>query len=65
MKFLKWTVEFEISETWVADGFEMTDDIAHEMLSDRLGYAYDAELRATVVKAPSKAAIRRVQEALL
>lgn len=61
IKKLKWTVEFEVSENWVADGFEFSDELALEMLSDVLGYAYERELGARVVKAPSQLKIAKIQ----
>lgn len=57
----KWTVEFEVSENWVADGFEVTDESALEMLTSVLGWAYENELKARVVKRPSEKAINVAQ----
>lgn len=60
-KFFKWTVEFEVHESWVADGFDMTDERAREMLTETLPCAFDMELKARVVKSPSARAIRMAQ----
>lgn len=61
-KFYKWTVEFQVADCWVADGFELTDERALDMLSNDLGWAHiDSELRAKVIKAPSQDAIRAEQ----
>lgn len=61
-KFYKWTVEFEVESVWVADGFDLTDERALDMLSSALPYAHiDSELRAKVIKAPSAASIRKEQ----
>lgn len=60
-KFFKWTVEFEVNETWVADGFELTDERAKEMIEREVGYSYSHETRAKVVKAPTHAEIRKAQ----
>lgn len=60
-KFFKWTVEFQVDETWVADGFELTDERALEMLQNDLTYAYGHELKAKVISAPDKEAIRKAQ----
>lgn len=57
----KWVVEFEIDEVWVADGFEMTDERANAMIQSEIGYAYDYEAKAKVLKAPPQSAIRKVQ----
>lgn len=51
LKF-KWVVEFEVSGTWVADGFNLTDERAKDMLAHDLQYAYGCELKAKVIKAP-------------
>jgi len=50
MAKLKFTVEFEIDESWVADGFNPDDDQAKEMLARRLAYAQGHEMRARVIK---------------
>ena len=61
-KKFKWTVEFEIDEKWVADGFNFTDFIALDMLSDRLKFAdMNDELAARVVKCPTANAVLRAQ----
>ena len=62
---LKFTVEFEVSPVWIADGFDMTDERAQMMLESALPYANsETELRARVVKKPSKAAIERALKSL-
>ena len=60
-KWYKWIVEFEVSDTWVSDGFDLTDDKAKELLRLWLQYAYDNEIKAKVINAPSKQAIREEQ----
>jgi hypothetical protein len=60
---LKWTVVFEVDESWVADGFNMTDERALDMLANDLQYAnIGTELGARVIKAPSQKKIRKIQE---
>lgn len=62
MKKLKWTVQFEIDECWVEDGFNLTDDRALDMLSNDLRHAHiDSELRAKVIKAPAPERIAKLQ----
>ncbi|MEQ8308061.1 MAG: hypothetical protein RIA09_16005 [Hoeflea sp.] len=61
MAKLKWTVEFEIDATWVADGFVMTDERALEMLASDLGWASESELGAKVIKHPSLLKIAKLQ----
>lgn len=60
-EWFKWTVEIEVHDTWVMDGFDLTDERAHDMLSRELGYAYGHELRARVIKAPPADDIRWAQ----
>ena len=59
---LKWTVEFEVDTVWVADGFDLTDDRALDMLAHDLSHAnIGLELGAKVIKAPKARDIRRLQ----
>ena len=60
MKF-KWTVQFEVDETWVADGFNLTNERAHEMLANTLTSAYNHELKAKVLSAPDQEKIAKAQ----
>jgi hypothetical protein len=61
MKF-KWTIEIEVDETWVADGFDMNDRAALDMLACRLPYAnMSSELKAKVVAAPDAELIATTQ----
>ena len=62
MAKLKWTVEFEVEDVWVADGFELTDERALDMLSHDLSSAIiGMELSAKVISAPTPEEIRRLQ----
>ena len=61
MAKLKWTVEFTVDSSWVADGFDLTDDRAKEMLNNDLRYAYGHELGAKVVKYPPAIKVARLQ----
>ena len=62
MKRFKWTVEFEVDECWVEDGFDINDDRALNMLASDLCHAnIGEELGARVIKAPDPAAIRKMQ----
>ena len=57
---VKFTVEFEVDAKWIADGFDMTDERAGTMLEQALPFANsETEIRAKVVKRPSKAAVQR------
>jgi hypothetical protein len=57
----KWTIEIEIAECWVADGADLTDDQVQDMIETRFGFATSDEVKARVIKAPPKAAIRKAQ----
>jgi hypothetical protein len=61
MKTFKWVVEFEVSETWVADGFVIDNFNAKEMLANALPYADGSEFKADVIQAPFEKEIRKVQ----
>lgn len=63
MAMLRWTVEFAVDSSWVADGFDLTDERAKEMLAYDLRYAYGHELGAKVIKSPSAERIARLQGA--
>ena len=54
----KWTVEFEVAAAWVADGYDMDDERAREMLASDLSYAYGNEVAARVIEAPDADALR-------
>lgn len=60
-KTFKWVVEFEVDETWVADGFNLTDERAHLMIQKDLAYSYPSETSAKVIKAPKMEEIMEVQ----
>lgn len=57
----KWTVEFEVDETWVADGFDLTDEQALDMLWSQISTAYRIEISAKVINRPRAASIARAQ----
>lgn len=59
--FFKWTLEIQVHKTWVEDGFDLDDERAHEMLCHHLPYAYGHELKAKVLSAPGRKAIRKTQ----
>lgn len=61
MSMLRWTVEFAVDSSWVADGFDLTDERAKEMLNQDLRYAYGHELGAKILKYPSAERVARLQ----
>ena len=60
-KFYKWTVEVQVAASWVADGFNLTNERAHDMLAYDLCGARNTEIKATVIKAPCAKAIAKEQ----
>ena len=61
MKTFKWVVEFEVSENWVEDGFEIDQDRATDIIASALPFADGSEFKATVLQAPDAKLIRKVQ----
>lgn len=68
MKKLKWVIEIDICESWVADGFNIPED--HEdkgegwiidLLQQNLPFAYSHELGGRVIKRPCEKLIRKIQ----
>jgi hypothetical protein len=60
MKY-KWVVEFEVTELWVADGFNITQGRAIDMIANALPYASGAEFSAKVIKSSTEQAIKKAQ----
>ena len=65
-KTYKWTIEIEVSENWVQDGFDISDyspyDLACALQEGILSVAYPGdELKAKVIKSPDAAAISAEQ----
>ena len=61
MKTFKWVVQFEVTENWVEDGFDISETRALNMLANALPYAYGSELSAKIVKSPDEKRIRKTQ----
>jgi hypothetical protein len=57
----KWTVEVEIDERWVADGFDLENgESMEEMIKrSRLGYAYSHEVKCKVLTRPPDEAVAK------
>lgn len=49
MAKLKFICEFEVDETWVADGFNPDDEDAHSMIAHRLPHATGGEIKGRVL----------------
>jgi len=61
MKFYKWTIQIEVAETWVEDGFDITPENVHDRLGNLLPYAYGSEFRAKVLTAPKDEEVAKAQ----
>lgn len=58
---LKWTVELSVDSTWIADGFDLTDERALHMLQNDLEFAWPGELAAKVITYPAPEKIAKLQ----
>ena len=47
----RFTVQFEVDQKWIDDGFILDDERALAMLIDALPFAYTHELKARVLQA--------------
>lgn len=56
-----WTVELTVDASWVADGFDLSDERAKEMLNRELPFAYGHEIAAKVISAPDAERIAKEQ----
>lgn len=53
MRYYEWTMKIRVAATWVADGFDLTAERAHDMVRHDLGYATSDEIETEIVTAPS------------
>jgi hypothetical protein len=61
-KKFKWTVEIEVTENWVADGFEVHDAILKQAIQNYLlPYSFDHEIKVKVLTAPNPEQIKLIQ----
>ena len=61
MKKFTWIVEFTIDPSWVADGFELTEERAKEMIENELPHSYFHETSVRIIKAPREDLIKKEQ----
>jgi len=59
---LSWTVRFSVDPSWVADGFDLTDDRAKEMIEKDLSYSYGFETKAKVLTRPDQKLVKGLQD---
>lgn len=60
-KKFKWVVELEVDETWVADGFDLTQRRADLLAQHILPHAYSFEVGMRVLEAPRDEEIAKAQ----
>jgi hypothetical protein len=60
-KFFKWTIEVEVAEVWVEDGFDFNKDRCVDLETSLIDWASEGEVRVKVVKAPDPKEIRKTQ----
>lgn len=60
-KKFRWTIQVEVDEKWVADGFNLTESRATAIFLRELGYATSAEVTCKVLKAPNADTIAQAQ----
>jgi hypothetical protein len=59
---LKWTIEIEVDEKWVADGFNLSKPRQLQALEEQiLQWAYGHEKRVTLVSGPDPAKVAELQ----
>ncbi len=61
MKMFKWKLEIEVSESWVADGFELTQQRAKDIIESAIPYSSSEETTVKILKAPTQDSIRKAQ----
>lgn len=59
--WFEWTVKIRIDPTWVMDGFDLTDERLHDMITSDLQWAYPDEVEGEIVESPDPQRIRKVQ----
>ncbi len=60
-KKFSWTVEISVSETWVADGFDLDIEDLRNMVEARLPYIRPSEYAVRITAKPLRSAIKQAQ----
>lgn len=62
MKRYTWVLEIEVDETWVEDGFDLSDpEEAKERIMRLLPFAHSNEVDVRVLKTPPIKEVRKAQ----
>ena len=57
----KWVLEVEVSEDWVADGFDITEENVQDIANALNPYAIEGEYRVRILQAPAPELVRQAQ----
>lgn len=57
-----WIVKITVDDSWIADGFDLTAERAHDMVCSDLSHAYPHEVVTEILEAPDPATIKALQE---
>ena len=57
----KWVLEVEVSEYWVADGFDITEENVQDIANALNPYAIEGEYRVRILQAPAPELVRQAQ----
>lgn len=60
-KTYKWTIEITVNADIVADGFDLNDDGAHNMVCTAYPFLLGHEVTTKIIKAPSVTSIKKEQ----
>lgn len=61
MRYLRWTLEVDVAEDWIADGFGFGADRCRELAEHLIPYAAANEVRVRVVKHPKPVDVASIQ----
>ena len=61
MEKFTWTVKFIVDETWVADGFELTEELAKDMIQNQIPYSFEEETSIKIIETPKHSDILKAQ----
>lgn len=63
VKTYKWTIEIEVDETWVEDGFDLQDgrDLSESVGQTLLPYAHSHEVKVKCLSGPPREEVATAQ----
>ena len=61
MKRYTWIIQITVDETWVEDGFDLTEEGTKNMIETALPYSWSHETSVKVLQSPTKESIRKAQ----